>query len=217
MEDGVFPATGDYAVDTVFTPENTGHLATTGAIYEAIKNSIGLQDLQDNSEVQLTVGVGMLRLPIPRTPAVVNIEIDYAGDDPDGWDIPTAKGWGTSDCADGNLQSAIAGTLEYFDRDGNYFKKNVKLSQQGGISSDAPQSNIRIDFTYNNSGKEIIQFGDWVPQDCFHLKAYYIDVFRGVSIVGYRLAEQAIQQENCRTNRFVQTTPNTTEFNLLEL
>lgn len=196
LDEGTYPSTGDYAVDAKFTPENANHLATTGAIYEALKASVGLNDMaaigEDMGETTKLPGDVMLSLPLPRTAAVVNITMEDDNDD-----LHKPGDWGTK-----------TGKVEYFDRDGNYFIKNASISRQGDTSVGMAQSNMKIDFGSNG----VIKFGDWVAQDSFHLKAYYIDVFRGVSIVGYRLAEQAVQQLGCRPNRFKNKADNTTVY-----
>lgn len=112
-----------------------------------------------------------IELPIPRIAAQVNL---YAQR------LPMSK---TDD---------ISAKLEYVDKDGNYFVKDVVLNSQGSSSMGyidpitGERGNLSVDFVDGT----LITFGDWVSQDSFHLKKYYIDVFRGQCIVGYRLTEQ---------------------------
>ena len=80
-------------------------------------------------------------------------------------------------------------TLEYLDKYGNYFKKEVLLNAQGSSSMGYEVKNQAIDIT---DGSEI-KFGNWVAQDSFHLKKYYIDSFRGQCIVAYHLMEEVYQ------------------------
>lgn len=80
-------------------------------------------------------------------------------------------------------------TLEYLDKYGNYFRKEVLLNAQGSSSMGYEVKNQAIDFT---DGSEI-KFGNWVAQDSFHLKKYYIDSFRGQCIVAYHLMEEVYQ------------------------
>lgn len=80
----------------------------------------------------------------------------------------------------------IKGEIEYNDKDGNYFRKKVTINAQGDSSLYYPIRNMSIDI---DDGCKI-KFGDFPSQDSFHLKKYYIDVFRGQCIVGYRLTEQ---------------------------
>ena len=80
-------------------------------------------------------------------------------------------------------------TLEYLDKYGNYFRKEVLLNAQGASSMGYEVKNQAIDIT---DGSEI-KFGNWVAQDSFHLKKYYIDSFRGQCIVAYHLMEEVYQ------------------------
>lgn len=106
-----------------------------------------------------------IELPIPRIAAQVRI---YAPK------LPTTK------------QDDIEAEIEYNDKDGNYFRKPIVLNAQGSSSMNYYVKNMAIDF---NDDCEI-KFGDFPTQDSFHLKKYYIDVFRGQCIVGYWLMEQ---------------------------
>lgn len=112
-----------------------------------------------------------IELPIPRIAAQVRL---YAPK------LPTTK------------HDDIEAEIEYNDKDGNYFRKPVILNSQGNTSMSyidretGERGNIAIDI---NDGSKI-KFGDFPTQDSFHLKKYYIDIFRGQCIVGYRLMEQ---------------------------
>ena len=106
-----------------------------------------------------------IELPIPRIAAQVRIYAPM---------LPTTK------------QDDIEAEIEYNDKDGNYFKKKVILNAQGDSSMGYHVKNMAIDI---NDGSEI-KFGDFPTQDSFHLKKYYIDIFRGQCIVGYHLIEQ---------------------------
>lgn len=109
-----------------------------------------------------------IELPIPRIAAQVKI---YASK------LPTTK------------QDDIEAEIEYNDKDGNYFRKPIILNAQGSSSMNYYVKNMAIDI--NDDSK--IKFGDFPSQDSFHLKKYYIDVFRGQCIVGYWLMEQVYQ------------------------
>lgn len=73
--------------------------------------------------------------------------------------------------------------LEFYDMNGNYFKKNIVLDGQGNSSMNFEKKNASIDLfdtsVYNNKGvlgegdTLKIKFGDWVAFDSFHLKAFY--------------------------------------------
>ena len=109
-----------------------------------------------------------VELPIPRVAAQVKI---YAPK------LPTTK-WD-------NIEAEI----EYNDKDGNYFRKPVILNAQGSSSMMYYVKNMAIDIDDGST----IKFGDFPAQDSFHLKKYFIDIFRGQCIVGYWLMEQVYQ------------------------
>ena len=109
-----------------------------------------------------------IELPIPRIAAQVRL---YAPK------LPTTK---TDD---------IEAEIEYNDKDGNYFRKPLILNAQGASSMSYYVKNMAIDINDNSK----IKFGDFPAQDSFHLKKYYIDVFRGQCVVGYWLMEQVYQ------------------------
>lgn len=109
-----------------------------------------------------------IELPIPRVAAQVRL---YAPK------LPTTK------------QDDIEAEIEYNDKDGNYFRKPVILNAQGSSSMSYYVKNMAIDI--NDDSK--IKFGDFPAQDSFHLKKYFIDIFRGQCIVGYWLMEQVYQ------------------------
>lgn len=80
----------------------------------------------------------------------------------------------------------IKAEIEYNDKDGNYFRKPIILNAQGSSSMSYYVKNLSIDIDDGSN----IRFGDFPTQDSFHLKKYYIDVFRGQCIVAYHLMEQ---------------------------
>ena len=106
-----------------------------------------------------------VEIPSPRTCVIINLKTDSQA---------------TSKDAD------IECDMEFWDKDGNYFKKPVVLNAQGSSSMSYQIKNQAIDI---NDGSKI-KIGDWVAQDSFHIKKYFIDVFRGQCIVGYWLGEQ---------------------------
>lgn len=86
--------------------------------------------------------------------------------------------------------------FEFWDMQGNYFKKHAILNAQGRSSMGFPKKNVAIDFCDDEwIGDETpkIRIGSWVPQDSFHLKANYIDFFRGVGCVSYGLYEDIVK------------------------
>ena len=83
--------------------------------------------------------------------------------------------------------------MEFWDMNGNYFKKKVIANAQGSSSLSAPKKNVSIDICNDEwVGDDTfkIKFGDWVPQDSFHIKAYYTDFFRCVGLSGYDLVKK---------------------------
>lgn len=91
--------------------------------------------------------------------------------------------------------AAIKGWVEFFDGEGNYFRKRIIAGAQGSSSLGYPKKNLKIDFCEDEwigDDTPDITFGDWVKQNGFHLKAYYIDYFRGVGAVSYKIYEDVI-------------------------
>ena len=85
--------------------------------------------------------------------------------------------------------------LEFWDMQGNYFKKHAILNAQGNSSMGFPKKNVSVDICEDEwLGEDTpkIRIGKWVPQDSFHMKAYYTDFFRGVGAVSYKLYDQIV-------------------------
>ncbi|MBP3776754.1 MAG: hypothetical protein J6I37_07190 [Prevotella sp.] len=91
-----------------------------------------------------------------------------------------------------------AGMLTYIDFLGNSFTKHIIWNVQGNISAGFDKKNWSIDLL--NSADEDdsfdVQFGGWVPQDSFHLKAYASDFLKIRSLGVYRHAEQIAQSRD---------------------
>ena len=86
--------------------------------------------------------------------------------------------------------------LEFWDMQGNYFKKHAILNAQGNSSLLFVKKNIAIDLCNDEwIGDETpkVRIGEWVPQDSFHMKAYYTDFFRGVGAVSYKLYDKIVR------------------------
>lgn len=124
-----------------------------------------------------------ITLPIPRYCAKVNIIVEGG--------LATTK------------TQNKKGILQYWDKSGNYFKKYIIDNAQGSSSMSYIEKNQGIDVFNDEACEEScdIIFGNWVAQDSFHLKCYYIDVFRGIANVGYNFCEEVIQFMGCRNNR----------------
>lgn len=94
--------------------------------------------------------------------------------------------------------------FEFWDMQGNYFKKKVILNAQGNSSLGMPKKNFACDFCNDDwVGDDTfkIKIGSWVPQDSFHFKAFYADFFKGVSMVGYKLFNEIESTRSSCTNR----------------
>lgn len=86
--------------------------------------------------------------------------------------------------------------LEFWDMQGNYFKKRAILNAQGNSSLGFVKKNVAIDICddeWIGDDTPKVRIGNWVPQDSFHMKAYYTDFFRGVGAVSYKLYDQIVR------------------------
>lgn len=86
--------------------------------------------------------------------------------------------------------------VEFWDMNGNYFKKRAIMNAQGNSSMGFIKKNFEMDFcndVWEGDDTPTIKIGDWVGQDSFHCKAYYTDFFRGVGVVAYQLFEQIVK------------------------
>ena len=86
--------------------------------------------------------------------------------------------------------------LEFWDMHGNYFKKRAIINAQGNSSMRFDKKGAVSDLCddeWIGDKTPKIRFGEWVPQDSFHLKAYYTDFFRGVGAVSYKLYDQIVR------------------------
>ena len=86
--------------------------------------------------------------------------------------------------------------LEFWDMQGNYFKKHAILNAQGNSSMSYVKKNVAIDLCddeWIGDDTPKVRIGNWIPQDSFHMKAYYTDFFRGVGAVSYKLYDQIVR------------------------
>lgn len=94
--------------------------------------------------------------------------------------------------------------LEFWDMQGNYFKKYAILNAQGNSSLTFKKKNVAIDLCNDEwigDDTPNIRIGEWVPQDSFHMKAYYTDFFRGVGAATYKLYDQIVRTRGNRYDR----------------
>lgn len=92
--------------------------------------------------------------------------------------------------------------IDFYDNNGNRFSKKILISAQGNSK---PKANLSISFCDDEWEEEDtpdITFGEWVPQDEFHLKAFYEDGIRGTAEIAYKLYGQITQRSNCRPDAF---------------
>lgn len=149
-----------------------------------------IQDLQRRG---LTGGAGdwsgneKLSIPTPRC-AVINFT--SSDGNPASW--PTTK---TVD---------FQYWMQFWDMQGNYFRKRVIFNAQGNSSLGMPKKNGAIDLCNDEwEGDDTfeLKIGDWIPQDSFHLKAYYADYFVGVAVVGYEVFDQMTKSRDIYKQR----------------
>lgn len=82
----------------------------------------------------------------------------------------------------------LKGWMEVYDGNGNYFKKRIIANLQGKSSTKWPKKNFKVDFCEDEWIGDVtptFTIGDWVDQDSYHFKAFYLDYFKGTGIVGY--------------------------------
>lgn len=102
--------------------------------------------------------------------------------------------WPTSKLGQSDYQKGInadkEAIFEFWDMQGNYFKKTINISAQGRSSMVYPKKNAGFDlFDSEYDGDAFsVRFGNWPAMDSYHLKAYYTDFFRGAAIVAYKFA-----------------------------
>ncbi len=97
------------------------------------------------------------------------------------------------------------GWLEWYDPTNDvYFKKRVILNAQGNSSLLFQKKNISIDLCedeWEADQTTLVKIGDWVGQDSYHLKAYYIDWLRGIGTIGYWIFDDIVAEHNSYLER----------------
>lgn len=134
-----------------------------------------------------------LCIPMPRC-AMLNIISDF--------DLTKISKEGRSGAQRG-VNYDIPTQVEFWDMQGNYFKKWTLMSGQGNSTMNWLKKSLAFDFfddsVYNSKGELgggdafKVKFGDWVSQDSYHLKAYYTDSFRGGNAVVYDLYDEILK------------------------
>lgn len=171
----------EVGIESAKVTTNSLNLTTEGMteFQLALKNSDfteGFGDWSDNESLEILM---------PRC-AIVNITNDN-----------NSAVWPTSKTADYHYY------LQFWDMQGNYFKKPVIYNAQGNSSLGMPKKNAGFDiFADTWDGKTFtLKIGNWIPQDSFHLKAYYADYFVGVCPIGYKLFNQITATRDIFSNR----------------
>lgn len=155
-------------------------------IQDALKaNGFEVKTPVDWSEYTTQNGDYPLNLPTPRC-ARLNIISNS--------DLTQLSKLGLSGAVEGKNYN-IPTVIEFWDMQGNYFKKNAYLSGQGSSSMKYKKKNIALDLFDSEVGGDSfsVKFGEWVPQDSFHLKAYYTDPFRGMCVIGYSIYNDIVK------------------------
>jgi hypothetical protein len=178
----------DYEERTEITTDSDGKIVSyrdkEGLLHENAGIATNHLELGENATEELIAALDALgytannpsdwsdsefvEIPIPEVCAVINIEVDGQAESK-GLDIHTH--------------------LQFWDKNGNYFRKPIILNAQGDSSLIWKVKNQGFDFTDDSK----LKIGNWVPCDSFHIKKYFIDVFRGQCVVGYHLVEQVYQ------------------------
>lgn len=155
-------------------------------IQDALKaNGFTIKTPADWSEYITQNGDYPLNLPIPRC-ARLNIISSS--------DLTKLSKVGLAGAVEGKNYD-IPAVVEFWDMQGNYFKKNSYISGQGSSSMNYIKKSIALDLFDSEVGGDSfsVKFGEWVPQDSFHLKAYYTDPFRGMCVIGYSIYNDIVK------------------------
>lgn len=83
-----------------------------------------------------------------------------------------------------------------------FFERNVLINLQGNTSLGMAKKNIAIDIMNSDYSDNLkIRFGEWVPQDSFHMKCYYFDLTKGVAPSMYSLYKQIEESRGIENDR----------------
>ena len=95
--------------------------------------------------------------------------------------------------------------LEFWDMQGNYFKKHAILNAQGNSSMTHYKKNIAVDFCEDEwvgDNTTSVKIGNWIAQDSFHLKAFYCSFYKNECPVSYKIWDRM-----CHTYKFTEDRP----------
>lgn len=90
----------------------------------------------------------------------------------------------------------ILAYVDFYDNNGGYMRKSITLAQQGSDDSNLYKKNLSVTFNATGSEDMDVVFGSWVPQNEFHLKAFYNDGLRGTAEIAYKLYDQIMGIED---------------------
>ena len=94
-----------------------------------------------------------------------------------------------------------AGYAVYYDYYGNSWKKPCEITIQGQSTRVYAATGGKGNYTLDITDGSEIKFGDWVPQDSFHLKGHAVDVTRAKLPTAYKLAYKIIEYLDAKPNR----------------
>ena len=95
----------------------------------------------------------------------------------------------------------IPAVMEFWDMQGNYFRKPIVCSAQGSSSLGYVKKNVKFDLLNDDGSEFDLKIGNWVVQDGFHLKAYYTDFFRGVAVTSYKFWDEVMRYNGLDKDR----------------
>lgn len=93
------------------------------------------------------------------------------------------------------------GYAVYYDFYGNSWKKPCEITIQGQSSRVYAETGGKGNYTLDITDGSEIKFGNWVPQDSFHLKGHAMDVTRAKLPTAYKLAYKIIDYLDAKPNR----------------
>lgn len=161
-----------------------------------------LEDVLENSEFKTKIDwsdAKELQIPEPNC-AILNILSSYY--------LSNLSKAGRGGARAG-VNYALPTQVEFWDMQGNYFKKWTLMSAQGNSSMGFIKKNLAFDFLnqdptsddFDEDDTFSLRIGKWCPFDSFHLKAYYTDFFRGVGVCSYKLYDNIVRTRGNRKDR----------------
>ena len=105
--------------------------------------------------------------------------------------------------------SDVKCAVEFFDYNGNYFKKYIILNGQGRSSLSFLKKGLGADFfnedpndpDFDEDNVFEMKFGDWIYQDSFHIKSFYTDWPRCTTPIVYKLTNEVLKTRGIMADR----------------